>query len=106
MKFIQSLIIVFPLFAGVLDKTETLTPLGKRVSCDPRLGKVMVLGAIFRCTLPMLSVAACLTRDPFYNSMQNRALVRKVFDPFCIEIKLISTRPTEVTVNGFISLFL
>ncbi|XP_076001041.1 ATP-dependent RNA helicase DHX30 [Genypterus blacodes] len=65
---------------GVLDKTETLTPLGKRVacmSCDPRLGKVMVLGSIFRCALPMLSVAACLTRDPFYNSMQNRALVRK-----------------------------
>ncbi len=66
---------------GVLDKTETLTPLGERVacmSCDPRLGKVLVLSAMFRCVLPMLSVAACLTRDPFHNSLQNRALVNKV----------------------------
>ncbi|XP_033838522.1 ATP-dependent RNA helicase DHX30 [Periophthalmus magnuspinnatus] len=65
---------------GVLDKTETLTPLGERVaymSCDPRLGKVLILGALFRCVLPLLSVAACLTRDPFHNSLQNRALVNK-----------------------------
>ncbi|XP_022062811.1 ATP-dependent RNA helicase DHX30 [Acanthochromis polyacanthus] len=65
---------------GVLDKTETLTPLGERVacmSCDPRLGKVLVLSSMFRCVLPMLSVAACLTRDPFHNSLQNRALVNK-----------------------------
>lgn len=66
---------------GVLDKTEALTPLGERVaclSCDPRLGKVLVLAALFRCVLPLLSVTACLTRDPFHNSMQNRALVSKV----------------------------
>uniref|UniRef100_A0AAV2JSC8 RNA helicase n=1 Tax=Knipowitschia caucasica TaxID=637954 RepID=A0AAV2JSC8_KNICA len=65
---------------GVLDKTEALTPLGERVaymSCDPRLGKVLILGALFRCVLPLLSVAACLTRDPFYNSLQNRAFVTK-----------------------------
>ncbi|XP_056148507.1 ATP-dependent RNA helicase DHX30 [Lampris incognitus] len=65
---------------GVLDRTETLTPLGEcvaRMSCDPQLGKVLVLGAMFRCVLPLLSVAACLTRDPFHNSMQNRALVVK-----------------------------
>ncbi|TMS09780.1 Putative ATP-dependent RNA helicase DHX30 [Larimichthys crocea] len=65
---------------GVLDKTETLTPLGERVaclSCDPRLGKVLVLSAMFRCVLPMLSVAACLTRDPFHNSLLNRAQVKK-----------------------------
>ncbi|XP_067218284.1 ATP-dependent RNA helicase DHX30 [Chanodichthys erythropterus] len=65
---------------GVLDGSENLTPLGQRVacmSCDPRLGKVLVLSALFSCVLPILSVAACLTRDPFYNSMQNRALVSK-----------------------------
>ncbi|XP_071346753.1 ATP-dependent RNA helicase DHX30 [Trachinotus anak] len=65
---------------GVLDRTETLTPLGERVacmSCDPRLGKVLVLSAMFRCVLPMMSIAACLTRDPFHNSLQNRALVNK-----------------------------
>ncbi|XP_061151933.1 ATP-dependent RNA helicase DHX30 [Syngnathus typhle] len=65
---------------GVLDRQESLTPLGVRVasmSCDPRLGKVLVLGAMFRCALPMLSIAACLTRDPFHNSLQNRAPVAK-----------------------------
>ncbi|KAM7379417.1 hypothetical protein PAMP_004968 [Pampus punctatissimus] len=65
---------------GVLDKTEALTPLGERIACmpcDPQLGKVLVLSALFRCVLPMLSVVACLTRDPFYNSLQNRALITK-----------------------------
>ncbi|XP_043085634.1 ATP-dependent RNA helicase DHX30 isoform X2 [Puntigrus tetrazona] len=65
---------------GVLDTAENLSALGERVacvSCDPRLGKALVLSALFSCVLPMLSVAACLTRDPFYNSMQNRALVCK-----------------------------
>ncbi|KAL0966191.1 hypothetical protein UPYG_G00292100 [Umbra pygmaea] len=68
---------------SVLDQTEALTPLGERVaclSCDPRLGKVLVLAAMFRCVLPLLSVTACLTRDPFHNSMQNRALVSKAKD--------------------------
>ncbi|TSR16015.1 DExH-box ATP-dependent RNA helicase DExH1 [Bagarius yarrelli] len=65
----------------VLDSSECLTPLGERVacmSCDPRLGKLLVLSSIFRCVLPMLSVAACLTRDPFQNSLQNRSTVNKV----------------------------
>ncbi|XP_072567024.1 ATP-dependent RNA helicase DHX30 isoform X2 [Paramormyrops kingsleyae] len=63
---------------GVLDQSESLTPLGQRVtllSCDPRLGKVLVLASLFRCVLPLLSVTACLTRDPFVNSLQNRAAV-------------------------------
>lgn len=46
--------------------------------CDPRLGKVLVLSAMFRCVLPMMCVAACLTRDPFHNSLQNRAEISKV----------------------------
>lgn len=66
---------------GVLNGSESLTPLGERVacmSCDPRLGKLLVLSSLFRCVLPMLSVAACLTRDPFHNSLQNRSAVNKV----------------------------
>ncbi|KAB5579034.1 hypothetical protein PHYPO_G00190020 [Pangasianodon hypophthalmus] len=65
---------------GVLDISECLTPLGERVacmSCDPRLGKLLVLSSLFHCVLPMLSVAACLTRDPFHNSLQNRSTVNK-----------------------------
>lgn len=82
-------------FAGVLDKTESLTPLGEHVacmSCDPRLGKVLVLGALFRCVLPMLSVAASLTRDPFHNSLQNRTQVTKVK---CCNAYLVSTCTSE-----------
>uniref|UniRef100_A0A8C9TEE7 ATP-dependent RNA helicase DHX30 n=1 Tax=Scleropages formosus TaxID=113540 RepID=A0A8C9TEE7_SCLFO len=63
---------------GVLDEAEALTPLGKRIaqlSCDPQLGKVLVLASLFRCVLPLLSITACLTRDPFLNSLQNRTLV-------------------------------
>ncbi|XP_068614425.1 ATP-dependent RNA helicase DHX30-like [Brachionichthys hirsutus] len=66
---------------GILDNREMLTPLGKRVaclSCDPRLGKMLVLSALFRCALPLLSVAACLTRDPFHNSLQNRSEINRV----------------------------
>lgn len=82
-------------FAGVLDKTESLTPLGEHVacmSCDPRLGKVLVLGALFRCVLPMLSVAASLTKDPFYNSLQNRTQVIKVK---CWNIYLVNMCASE-----------
>lgn len=82
----QSSSITFTCFSpsvpiGVLDMSECLTPLGERVacmSCDPRLGKLLVLSRLFRCVLPMLSVAACLTRDPFHNSLQNRPTVNKV----------------------------
>ena len=48
------------------------------MTCDPRLGKMLVLSTMFRCALPMLSIAACLTKDPFHNSLQNRAQVHKV----------------------------
>ncbi|XP_030630684.1 ATP-dependent RNA helicase DHX30 [Chanos chanos] len=71
---------------GVLDRFECLTPLGERVacmSCDPRLGKVLVLSVLFSCVLPALSVAACLTRDPFHNSLQNRAFIIKAKQALC-----------------------
>nr|XP_015209820.1 PREDICTED: putative ATP-dependent RNA helicase DHX30 [Lepisosteus oculatus] len=63
---------------GVLDGSECLTPLGQRlahISSDPRLGKALVLGSLFRCLLPLLSITACLTRDPFTSSLVHRAQV-------------------------------
>ncbi|XP_076985579.1 ATP-dependent RNA helicase DHX30 isoform X2 [Tamandua tetradactyla] len=66
---------------GVLDQREDLTTLGQRlahISTDPRLAKVIVLAAIFRCLHPLLVVVSCLTRDPFSSSLQNRAEVNKV----------------------------
>nr|XP_033787835.1 ATP-dependent RNA helicase DHX30 isoform X2 [Geotrypetes seraphini] len=65
---------------GVLDEKEALTILGQRlahISTDPRLAKAIVLASIFRCLHPLLIVVACLTRDPFMGSLQNRAAVNK-----------------------------
>ncbi|MGH0153391.1 UNVERIFIED_CONTAM: hypothetical protein FKN15_041924 [Acipenser sinensis] len=63
---------------GVLDASEQLTALGQRlshISTDPRLAKAIVLASIFRCLLPLLTIVACLTRDPFQSSLKNRAEV-------------------------------
>ncbi|XP_069501946.1 ATP-dependent RNA helicase DHX30 isoform X2 [Ambystoma mexicanum] len=65
---------------GVLDEREGLTPLGQRlahISTDPRLGKAIVLACIYRCLHPMLVIVACLTRDPFVSSLQNRQEVNE-----------------------------
>lgn len=54
---------------GALDENENLTNLGKFLSMlpvDPKLGKMLVMGAIFRCFDPVLTVVAGLSvRDPF-----------------------------------------
>ncbi|XP_043543931.1 ATP-dependent RNA helicase DHX30 isoform X1 [Chiloscyllium plagiosum] len=65
---------------GVLDEYESLTSLGQRlahISTDPRLAKAIVMASIFRCLSPVLTVVACLTRDPFVNSLLNRSEVMK-----------------------------
>ncbi|XP_051879730.1 ATP-dependent RNA helicase DHX30 isoform X2 [Pristis pectinata] len=64
----------------VLDEDESLTLLGQRlahISTDPRLAKAIIMASIFRCLSPVLIVVACLTRDPFVNSLLNRAEVMK-----------------------------
>ncbi|KAK6143234.1 hypothetical protein DH2020_023582 [Rehmannia glutinosa] len=54
---------------GALDENENLTHLGKFLSVlpvDPKLGKMLIMGAIFRCFDPILTVVAGLSvRDPF-----------------------------------------
>ncbi|XP_031102719.1 DExH-box ATP-dependent RNA helicase DExH3-like [Ipomoea triloba] len=54
---------------GALDEHENLTYLGKYLSVlpvDPKLGKMLVMGAIFRCFDPILTIVAGLSvRDPF-----------------------------------------
>lgn len=65
---------------GVLDEREGLTPLGQRlahISTDPRLAKAIVLASIYRCLHPLLLIVACLTRDPFVGSLQNRQEVNE-----------------------------
>ncbi|XP_073307661.1 DExH-box ATP-dependent RNA helicase DExH3-like isoform X1 [Primulina huaijiensis] len=54
---------------GALDESENLTPLGKFLSVlpvDPKLGKMLVMGSIFSCFDPVLTIVAGLSvRDPF-----------------------------------------
>ncbi|KAK0584564.1 hypothetical protein LWI29_015260 [Acer saccharum] len=54
---------------GALDDMEDLTPLGRHLCSlpvDPNIGKMLLIGAIFQCLNPALTIAAALAhRDPF-----------------------------------------
>ncbi|KAG6543957.1 hypothetical protein Mapa_014581 [Marchantia paleacea] len=63
---------------GALDDRENLTDLGRHLSqlpVEPRLGKMLLMGSIFRCLDPVLTIAAGLTtRDPFLMPMEKKEL--------------------------------
>ncbi|PON63124.1 ATP-dependent RNA helicase DHX [Parasponia andersonii] len=54
---------------GALDDMEELTPLGRHLCTlplDPNIGKMLLMGSIFQCLNPALTIAAALAhRDPF-----------------------------------------
>ncbi|CAM6110806.1 unnamed protein product [Calypogeia fissa] len=54
---------------GALDGNEDLTPLGchlAQLPVDPKVGKMLLMGAVFQCLGPALTIAAALAhRDPF-----------------------------------------
>ncbi|EEF41979.1 ATP-dependent RNA helicase, putative [Ricinus communis] len=54
---------------GALDENENLTLLGRHLSMlpvEPKLGKMLILGAIFNCLDPVMTVVSGLSvRDPF-----------------------------------------
>ncbi|XP_066149688.1 3'-5' RNA helicase YTHDC2-like isoform X1 [Euwallacea fornicatus] len=54
---------------GALDKEEELTRLGEYLThlpLEPRLGKMLLLGCIFKCLEPMLTICASMAhKDPF-----------------------------------------
>ena len=46
-----------------LDPTEELTPLGRHLTLmplDPRVGKMLIFGALLRCASPVLTMAAAM----------------------------------------------
>uniref|UniRef100_A0A0D9VZ09 RNA helicase n=1 Tax=Leersia perrieri TaxID=77586 RepID=A0A0D9VZ09_9ORYZ len=63
---------------GALDVNENLSDLGRYLSMlpvDPKLGKMLIMGAVFRCIDPVLTVVAGLSaRDPFLLPQDKRDL--------------------------------
>ncbi|KNA19941.1 hypothetical protein SOVF_056430 isoform B [Spinacia oleracea] len=63
---------------GALDANENLTALGRYLTMlpmEPKLGKMLVLGAIFCCLDPVLTIVAGLSvRDPFLTPMDKKDL--------------------------------
>ena len=61
---------------GALDSGEQLTPLGlhlAKIPCDPRVAKMLLMGAIFKCLSPALTMAAGMAyRDPFVMPLEKR----------------------------------
>ncbi|KAJ7597434.1 P-loop containing nucleoside triphosphate hydrolase protein [Mycena floridula] len=56
---------------GAIDSDGNMTALGKHMSMLPvdlRLGKMLILGAIFRCLDPILTIVACLSSKPLFTS--------------------------------------
>ena len=60
-----------------IDAHGSLTPLGHHLSklpVDPHIGKMLILGAIFSCIEPILTIAACCSyKTPFASSIDRRA---------------------------------
>ncbi|KAI3774002.1 hypothetical protein L1987_48544 [Smallanthus sonchifolius] len=63
---------------GALDDNENLTALGRKLSVlpvEPKLGKMLILGAIFNCLDPIMTVVAGLSvRDPFLMPFEKKDL--------------------------------
>ncbi|XP_073305173.1 DExH-box ATP-dependent RNA helicase DExH5, mitochondrial-like isoform X2 [Primulina huaijiensis] len=70
--------IVYLKTIGALDENENLTVLGDYLAMlpmEPKLGKMLLLGAIFNCLDPILSVVAGLSvRDPFLAPLDKKDL--------------------------------
>ncbi|CAK9137165.1 unnamed protein product [Ilex paraguariensis] len=63
---------------GALDENENLSVLGRYLTMlpmEPKLGKMLVLGSIFNCLDPILTVVAGLSvRDPFLTPLDKKDL--------------------------------
>ncbi|KAL2948174.1 hypothetical protein AAZX31_20G110800 [Glycine max] len=72
---------------GALDEDENLTILGRCLTMlpmEPKLGKMLILGGIFNCLDPILTVVAGLSvRDPFLTPLDKRDLAEEAKSQFC-----------------------
>ncbi|CAN1151585.1 DExH-box ATP-dependent RNA helicase DExH5, mitochondrial [Linum perenne] len=74
---------------GALDKNEDLTVLGQYLTMlpvEPKLGKMLLLGAIFNCLDPILTVVAGLSvRDPFLTPLDKKDLAEAAKAQFSLD---------------------
>ena len=63
------ILFILPCFQNALDAEENLTPLGYHLAnlpVNPRVGKIILFGAIFSCLSPVLTIASSLGfKEPF-----------------------------------------
>ncbi|ESL06713.1 ATP-dependent RNA helicase [Trypanosoma rangeli SC58] len=65
---------------GAVTADEKLTPLGlylSRLPCDPRIGKMVMMGAVLRCLDSALTMAATADISPFVSSREVSFEVRQ-----------------------------
>lgn len=71
---------------GALDEKEELTILGRHLSMlpvEPKLGKMLIFGAIFNCLDPVLTIVAGLSvRDPFLAPFDKKDLAESAKSQF------------------------
>ncbi|KAK4842427.1 hypothetical protein QYF36_021432 [Acer negundo] len=71
---------------GALDQNEDLTVLGQYLTMlpmEPKLGKMLILGAIFNCLDPVLTIVAGLSvRDPFLAPLDKKDLAEAAKSQF------------------------
>ncbi|KAG6715156.1 hypothetical protein I3842_05G237000 [Carya illinoinensis] len=71
---------------GALDEKENLTVLGRYLTMlpmEPKLGKMLILGAIFNCLDPVLTIVAGLSvRDPFLTPFDKKDLAEAAKSQF------------------------
>ncbi|WOL01197.1 DExH-box ATP-dependent RNA helicase DExH3 [Canna indica] len=71
---------------GALDEKEELTILGRHLSMlpvEPKLGKMLIYGAMFNCLDPILTVVAGLSvRDPFLTPFDKKDLAESAKSQF------------------------
>lgn len=79
----NSLLTRFVLLQKALDANEDLTPLGHHLAAlpvNPRVGKIILFGAIFSCLDPVLTVASVLGfKDPFVFPLVSSLISLKQF---------------------------
>ncbi|KIM31725.1 hypothetical protein M408DRAFT_317990 [Serendipita vermifera MAFF 305830] len=74
---------------GAVDYDGNLTALGRHMAMIPldlRLSKILILGTLFKCLSPAVTIAACLSSKPlFLNPMEKREEANKARLQFSTE---------------------